>query len=98
MKLIKSSKLKKGDWIGTKEINNILIEDKIYSKNQVAEILDIKRNEDGKKDIYLKNIWNVHRDNTIIEANMLANVEEIYLLNKKEIIKFRRMLILNKLK
>lgn len=88
MKLIKPNKLKEGDWFRTQPIYNSL-----NKKNEIMGIYSLCYVEKIKgKDIYIKN-W-VITGNKIVKGAIFSAKEEIYLLNKKELMEFNKRLIL----
>lgn len=101
MKLITSDKLKEGDWIASEKVFGELNKNgDVISKRIFAHIIKIKNKDDGKRDIRIKT-WRSLGDKITKGGSINPyNIKSfnIYILNRKEKIAFKRLLILENLK
>lgn len=98
MKSIKSKKLKVGDWVRTGTIYDFLTKKgELGGRYYVINIKKTEMGKDGKRNIYIKD-WAIYGDEIHkITSLEKADLKELFLMNKKEVIYFKKRLILENL-
>lgn len=98
MKPIKSKDLKEGDIVTTEKIFDVIDKNRrLYSRRTIMEVKKIIIKSDNKPDIYVK-CWEIVGDGIEIkETNLPYTIGELNLLDGKELMDFKKRLILENL-